>query len=267
MSNGQVLSAMLSRASVRKFRQLPVSEEVLRTIVRAGQQAPFAGQMYSVIVATERSVRERLRPLFGSLVVQAPVFMLICVDFLRLESFIAARGRSNRADDMSMLFLGIQDASYAGMNMVLAAQALGLGSVFLGAAPFVAPQLAEIFQLPPRVYPLVGLGLGYPDESPAPRPRIPLDLVYMSQSYRRPSAAEIEEAMEVMDTGLLREGYYARLHAMIPLESGQETHDYTNYGWGEHIARKYGQMKPRGMRTMLLGQGISISATPSDAGA
>jgi len=262
MGNGQVLSTLMHRASVRKFTEMPVAEETLREVVRAGQQAPFTGQMYSVIVVTSHPTRERLRPYLGPLVMQAPVFMLICIDFLRLEAFLSSRGRSNRLDDMSMLFLGIQDAAYAGMNMVSAAQALGLGSVFLGAAPFVAPALAEIFQLPPRVYPLVGLLLGYPAEHPPARPRIPLDLVFMRESYQRPTSAQIQAALEVMDQGLLQEGYYARLQAMIPLEKGQETHDYTTYSWGEHIARKYGQMRPRDVLAMLGQQGIDVNRVP-----
>lgn len=262
MGNGQVLSALMHRASVRKFTEVPVAEETLRTVVRAGQQAPFTGQMYSVIVVTSRPTRERLRPHFGPLVTQAPVFMLICVDFLRLEAFLSSRGRTNRLDDMSMLFLGIQDASYAGMNMVLAAQALGLGSVFLGAAPFAATALAEIFQLPPRVYPLVGLVLGYPAEYPPARPRIPVDLVFMRESYQRATPAQVQAALEVMDQGLLQEGYYARLQAMIPLEKGQDTHDYTSYSWSEHIARKYGQMRPRDILAMLRRQGIDVNRVP-----
>ncbi|MEW6308366.1 MAG: hypothetical protein AB1492_04905 [Bacillota bacterium] len=63
-----------------------------------------------------------------------PVSLLLCLDLRKLELLIAHQSRSNQADDLSMLILGIQDVAYAGQNMVLAAESLGLGSVFLGAA-------------------------------------------------------------------------------------------------------------------------------------
>jgi nitroreductase len=258
MGKATVLGTILNRASIRRFQPRPVAEDALRSIVRAGQQAPFTGQMYSVIVVTDRSRREQLRPLFGRLPVEAPVFMLICIDFARLEQFVSMKGRRNRADDLSMLFLGIQDASYFAMNMVLAAEALGLGSVFLGAAPFVATELAAMFGLPERVYPLVGLCVGYPDENPPPRPRIPLEMVYMRDGYRMATDAEARLALEIMDAGLIREGYYARLNAKIPLSEGPDDIGYDTYGWGEHVSRKYGQMKPRNVQELLARQGIKV---------
>ncbi len=248
---GAVYATIMNRASVRRFRDEAVPREVIERVARAGQQAPFTGQMYSFVVTTDQGKRERLADLFGSLVLAAPVFMLICVDFRKLEKFIAYRGRRNRADDLGLLFLGIQDAAYAGENIVLAAEEAGLGTCFLGAAPFIAPDLVSLFKLPERVFPLVGMALGYPDGRPAARPRIPSPAALFWDEYRDLSEAEVEEAMGVMDAGLIREGYYAKLNARIPLSADDggaggpqaEATDpvgYDRYGWSEHVSRKYG---------------------------
>lgn len=260
-SFGQVLMTIMNRASVRRFTDREVAPEILERLARAGQQAPFTGQMYSFIVTTDRSRRERLSELFGPMVAAAPVFMLICVDFRKLEKFIAYRGHTNLADDLGLLFLGIQDAAYAGQNIVLAAEEEGLGSCFLGAAPFVADSLVGLFHLPPRVYPLVGLVLGYPADRPGPRPRIPADTCLFWDRYRDLDDDDVARAMAVMDAGLIREGYYAKLQAKIPLLEGEDRVGYDDYGWSEHVARKYGvhgDKMTSGVYDQLARQGIHL---------
>ncbi len=253
---------MMNRASIRRFEARDIPGAVIEKVVRAGQQAPFTGQMYSVVVTSEPEIREQLGELFGHLPRAAPVFALLCIDFRKLEKFIEARGRENHTDDLSMLFLGIQDVAYMGQNMVLAAEAYGLGSCFLGAAPFLARELGEIFSLPKRVYPLVGMVMGYPAENPRPRPRIPLEYVLHWDRYRDLEEADVDVALDVMDAGLIREGYYRRLNAKIALEKEEEDPtDYDRYGWGEHVSRKYS----RGRRVfgylleLLREQGIDVS--------
>lgn len=242
--NKKTLETIRERASVRRFSDEAIPDEILAQIVAAGQRAPFTGQMYSVVETSDPNKRERLAGLYGPLPRLAPTFLLICVDFRRLERFIAARDRENRADDVTMLFLGIQDASYMAQNMVLAAEALGLGSCFLGAAPRLAREMGEIFDLPSRVYPMVGMVLGYPDENPPPRPRIPTEFILHRERYREMSEGDVERALEVMDAGLLREGYYSKYSARrVPASEGK-------YGWGEHVAQKY-STRPGDLESML----------------
>jgi nitroreductase len=237
-----VINAIMSHASIRQFTAEDVSDELITQIARAGQQAPFTGQMYNCIFTRDRAKRERLAELFGPLVLRGPVFMLYCLDYRKLEKFIASKGRENKANDMMMLFLGIQDAAYYAQNMCLAAESLGLGTVMLGAAPNLSAELSEIFVLPDRVFPVVGLVMGWPAEKPAPRPRIPTKFVLNKDTYHDLTEEDVAEAMSVMDAGLIREGYYARMNAKIPKpesEEGEDTVDYTKYGWSEHISRKY----------------------------
>ena len=124
--------------------------------------------------------------------------------------------------------------------MVLAAESLGLGTVFLGAAPNLAAELKDIFNLPERVFPVVGMILGWPAEHPAPRPRIPTKFVLHQDQYQDMTDEGVEEALGAMDAGLIREGYYSKLNAKIPKpEAGEDEVDYDKYGWGEHMSRKY----------------------------
>jgi len=257
----EVMRTIMERASVRRFTEQPVAHAVVERLVLAAQQAPFTGQMYSFVATMDQEQRQRAAAVLGGLVLRAPVFMLVCVDFRKLEKFIAFRGRRNLSDDLGMLFLGIQDASYAAQNLVLAAEAEGLGSCFLGAAPFRAAPLIEMFGLPERVYPLVGLVLGHPAEHPKPRPRIPLEHCLFWDRYLDLQEDDVARAMSVMDAGMIREGYYAKLGARIPLPSGDDQVGFDEYGWSEHMSRKYGEhgvSKTAGLQEYLEQQAINV---------
>ena len=229
-----VLSSMLCRKSVRKYKPDQPSDEVLEAIVRAGQQAPFASQLYSVLLS-----RKKKAP-FG-----APLWFTICVDLYKLERFMALRGWKVVTNDLLLLIFGIQDAAYMAENMVIAGESLGLGSCFLGAAPYLAKRIAREFKLPPRVFPLVQLVMGYPAEEFPPRPRYPLSFTLFEDEYPQLSDEQVAEAMQVMDEGYLAQGYYRKQKAKIRLEGERaETFTYDNYSWTEHISRKWGQWHP-----------------------
>ncbi len=231
MEHNLVIDTMLNHRSVRKYKKDQPPDEVVETIVRAGQQAPFASQLYSVLL------RRNKKAPFG-----APLWFTICVDLYKLERFMKIRGWEVVTNDLSLLFFGIQDAAYMAQNMVVAGESLGLFSCFLGAAPYQADRIAKIFNLPPRVFPLVGLVMGYPAEDFPPRPRYPLWFTLFEDRYPEFTDEQVAEAMKVMDDGYLAQGYYIKQKAKIPIEVDKEdTYTYDNYSWTEHISRKWGQ--------------------------
>lgn len=231
----QVIETMMNHRSVRKYTKEKPSDEIVHAIVRAGQQAPFASQLYSVLLK-----RNKKAP-FG-----APLWFTICVDLYKLERFMKVRGWEVVSNDLSLLFFGIQDAAYMAQNMVVAGESLGLFSCFLGAAPYQTDRIARDFKLPPRVFPLVGLVMGYPAEDLPPRPRYPLSFTLFEDTYPEFSDEQVAEAMQVMDEGYLAQGYYVKMKAKIPIEdkNRKDTYTYENYSWTEHISRKWGQWFP-----------------------
>ena len=250
MIHNPTIDAMLNRRSVRRYKPEQPSDEVVETIVRAGQQAPFASQLYSILL------RRKQKGPFG-----APLYFTICADLYKLERFMAMRGWKVVTNDLSLLLFAVQDAAYAAENMVVAAESLGLGSCYLGAAPYQAEKIAQRFNLPPRVFPIVHLVMGYPDEDCPPRPRYPLWFSLMEDEYPQFSDEQVAEAMQVMDQGYLDQDYYARGKNMIELDvEREETYTYETYSWTEHISRKWGQWyaSPEELLQQLLSRGIDI---------
>ncbi len=232
MPTNPIIDVMLNRKSIRKYKPQIPPDEVIETVVRAGQQAPFASQLCSLLFS-----RHGDRNPF-----KAPLYFIVCVDSHKWELIMAERGWEMKGDDMLLLLLGMQDAALMAENMVIAAESLGLGSCFLGGVPFQSQKIIAQYKLPPRVFPMVGLTMGYPAENPPPRPRYPVDFVLFEDTYPELERDLILRAMEAMDEGYLAQDYYRRLQAMIPLKDGrQETFTYETYSWTEHICRKWGQ--------------------------
>ena len=117
MATNPIIENMMNRKSIRKYTDEMPTEEVIRTVVRAGQQAPFAAQLCSVLLIRKKGVP------FG-----APLLFTICVDLHRMEIIMKRRGWKTVTNDLSILVFGIQDASLMAENMVNAAESFGMGS-------------------------------------------------------------------------------------------------------------------------------------------
>lgn len=251
-----VVETMLNRKSIRKYTDEMPSDEVIHAIVRAGQQAPFASQLCSLLLTRKQGIP------FG-----APLLFTICVDLHRMELIMSKRSWNKVTNDLSILFFGIQDASLMAENMVIAAESFGMGSCFLGAAPYIAEKIARKYKLPPRVFPIVQLVMGYPAENPPPRPRYPLDFTLFEDAYPEFEESQIEQAMQQMDEGYLAQNYYRKGKIKIRLERGrEETYTYDNYSWTEHISRKWGQWyaSPAELLAQLAKRGFLVELPEAD---
>jgi nitroreductase len=224
------IELLMRRASVREFLPDEPASDLVETLVRAGQQAPFAAQLGSVLLR-----RDRVRNPFG-----APLLFTVCADVYRLERVLAARGWQRATSDAAILLFAVQDAAYMAENLVIAGEALGLGSCYLGATAFDAAAVADEYGLPSRVFPFVQLAMGYPAARPPARPRYPLAFTLHEGRYREPSEADLRAAMAAMDEGYLAQDYYRDY--VIPLDAGRpETFTRATYSWSEHMGRKWGQ--------------------------
>ncbi len=259
MERNPVIEGMLRRKSIRAFSGEEPAREVVDAVVRAGQQAPFAAQLGSLLLKRDREANP-----FG-----APLLFTVCVDVHRMERVMAVRRWRRVMCDLATLLLGIQDAAYMAQNMVQAAESLGMGSCYLGAAPYDAARIVEEYALPLRVFPLVQLAMGYPAEDPAVRPRYPIEFSLFEDRYPELDEAAVERAMAVMDDGYLAQDYYRSRNAKIPLGEGrEETFGYDDYSWTEHISRKLGQWSedPAGLLRAFESCGFRLGETVSDAG-
>ncbi len=130
----EVLKAIHTRRSIRKFGKEPVPEELIQELLAAAMQAPSARnqQPWQFIVIDDRAVLAKI-PAFmpnAAMAAEAPLAILVCGD-LSLET---SEG------------YWVVDCAAAVENMLLAAHALGLGAVWCGVYPR-APRMEGLRQL------------------------------------------------------------------------------------------------------------------------
>ncbi len=235
IQKNQVIELLLNHKSIRKYEDKIVPDNIVRTIIKAGQQAAFAFQAYSVLLSRKKEKHP----------FHAPLYFIICIDLHKIGKIMEKRNWKLIMSDVSCLVLGLQDAAYMAQNMVIAAESLGLGTCYIGSVPYYADKIAENFKLPQKVFPLVGLTIGYPAENPPIRPRYPMEFVLFEDEYPEFDEKIINQSMKEMDEGYLAQDYYKNSNAKIKLIGDRdETFDYDNYSWTEHISRKLGQWGP-----------------------
>lgn len=240
-----VLDTINNRRSIREYLDKPVIDEVLSQILEAGFRAPFAAQLCSVIYTRSR---EKMKQAGISVYPTAPVHMIFFIDLARLEKIMTHRGHEYGYDDMMAIWLGMQDVVLMIQNLTIAAESLGLGSVLYGLAPLRADSIAKTFKVPNRVFPVVGMSVGYPDpaEDTEIRPRFPLEMAAFEDEYRDLTNEDIKVCMKKMDEGFIAQGYYIKARTKVDLVDKEDTIGFDKYSWSEHISRKFRSAFKRG---------------------
>lgn len=184
------LELLLAHRSIRKFQEREVTREQLEAIVAAGQHASTSSniQAYSVIRISDPELRRKLAELAGNqaYVVECPAFLVWCADLNRLvrASGLETDSPENQAASTEMFIAGVADVALASQNAAVAAESMGLGIVYIGGIRNNLEEVCRLLNLPELVLPLFGMCIGYPDQDPMPRPRLPLKAVLHENAYR-----------------------------------------------------------------------------------
>ncbi len=215
-----VIDTLYRHRSIRAYKPDSVPEELLHKILTAGIRASSSGNMqtYSIIVTSDRSLRERLYEahMEQEMVLDAPLLLTFCADFHRMHQWLRINDAPDNFDNFMSFMIAAIDAALVSQTVALAAESLGLGICYMGSTLANCDQIGRILGLPSNVVPVVGYSLGYPDEDPALRDRLPLDgLVHREtyQDYNDERIAEIYKERNVK--GWQRYMTFPRLRKMI----------------------------------------------------
>ena len=187
------LELLGSHRSIRKFTDRPVPDSLLESILTAAQCASTSHyvQAYSVIRITRDQVRSDIARLAGGQVwvVKAPVFLVFCADLNRLEDACGLHGTAMESGWAEQLITATVDTALFAQNTMVAAESLGLGGLFVGGIRNDPETVCRLLEIPHNAYPVFGMCLGYPDQDPGKKPRLPLSGVLMTDTYSRDSFA------------------------------------------------------------------------------
>jgi coenzyme F420-0:L-glutamate ligase / coenzyme F420-1:gamma-L-glutamate ligase len=185
-------SFLRSRRSVRRFKPYPVPESVIRNILTTTTYAPSAHnrQPWRFVVVTSQDVKSNLADAMAmdfrhdleqdntsgdeilarlqksrSRIISSPVIVILCMDLSEMDDYPDSR----RAETEKIM--AVQSTANAGLQLLLAAHAEGLGCVWTCAPLFTPDTVRAVFNLPLTWEPQAMFFIGYPAETPMLRER------------------------------------------------------------------------------------------------
>jgi len=244
------LAAILDRRVTRRYRDTPVEEPLLRTILAAAQSAPAKSdlQQYAIIVLDDPAAIAAIAGWIGTMpwIAQAPVFLLFCGDVRRGRRICAMHGRSHANDSLDIFFNATVDAAMAMAHAMLAADVAGLGTCPVSYVRNHLSRIADLCGLPAGVFPVAGLTLGWPEARNTPSPRLPQSVVVHRGRY---DDTGLEAALPAYDAARPPgKPLYPEVHG--PKAEGCV--------WSENAARRLSVPERPDFRGWLHAQGLSL---------
>ncbi|OWV30788.1 oxygen-insensitive NADPH nitroreductase [Halomonas campaniensis] len=200
-----VIKLLKSHRSIRRFSDRPISSELLRELIEAGQGAATSShvQAYTVIHVKNQANREQIAELAGGqgYIATCSDFLVFCADMKRPTEASERTGANVVRGMTEQLLVATVDTALMAQNVAVAAESEGLGICYIGGIRNNPQQISDLLRLPKHVYPVFGMCLGYPDQAPEVKPRLPVKAVLKEDYY-----TEDDEQVEAFDTTM--QAYY-----------------------------------------------------------
>ena len=182
-----LLKVINNHRSIRTFQSKKIEEHLFEQIIMAGQSSASSSfiQACTIIRVKDLEKRKALREIAGgqSYVEEAPEFLVYCADLNRPYNCCENHDKEPVKGLTEQFIIATVDAAIVAQSTVIAAESLGLGICYIGALRNDPFKVSELLELPDHVYPVFGLCLGYPDENPEVKPRLPLDVFLKDDVY------------------------------------------------------------------------------------
>ena len=178
----EVFEAIQKRRSIRKYKPDPVDDKTLELVLDAALLAPSWAntQCWRFIVVREQNTKEELantlRPTNAALeaIRTAPVVIIACAELGR-SGYEEGKPTTDKGDWFMF------DVALAMQNMILAAQSLGLSTVYVGLLD--AKRTAAVLEVPEGFCVVAMTPLGYPGQERYPRPRKELSEIIFYEKF------------------------------------------------------------------------------------
>jgi FMN reductase (NADPH)/FMN reductase [NAD(P)H] len=211
----QVIDVLMKRRSVRAYEQREIPAKIRAEILKATLRAPTAGNMmlYSIVEVTDQKIKDRLAVTCDNqpFIARAPLVWLFAADYQRWFDYFLASGVEELCAPKQVpvckpeagdLFLACCDALIAAQNAVIAAEAFGIGSCYIGDIMEQYEVHRELFDLPQYTFPIALLVFGYPTPEQKRRPytkRYDEKFILFENQYHRLDRQELKEMFSEHD--------------------------------------------------------------------
>ena len=186
----ETIASQLAHRTIRAYKERPLTEAEIETLMEVARHTAIASylQGYTVLHITDPQVREKIYAASGQPYVggtKGDMFIFV-VDLYRNSRIRAEQGVSSEAlSSMNLFLTGAEDALLAAQNVVVAAESMGLGTVYLGSILADPRLVVDALELPELTFPILGLLVGHSDQEPGQKPRLPLSILTAENTYPR----------------------------------------------------------------------------------
>lgn len=185
--SNEMIKKQLEHRTIREFKDEPIPEEIFLELMEVARRtATSTGmQAYSIIRVTDGKLRKEIAEIcMQEYVARAPELLIFVADQFRNWNIAKEKGCfEESAKDMDRFFSAFTDSCIAAQNVVNAAESIGLGTVYLGSILNDSEKICELLKLPELTFPVIGLGIGYPNQNPQLKPRMDMSLRIFENEY------------------------------------------------------------------------------------
>lgn len=183
-----VIKLQLNHKSIRKFKDEQLSKEVIETLVNVARHTATSNfmQSYSIVCLSSQEKKQKLAEICNQPYVAeaSHVFIFVADQYRNRQIAVENRQETSVLHNMDRFMVAMTDAVLAAQNVNLAAESLGLGTVFLGSILNDNNKTSELLELPELTFAVLGLAIGYKDQEPQLKPRLPQDIMFFEESYQ-----------------------------------------------------------------------------------
>ncbi len=248
--------ALIDRRVARRYREQDVPDPLLDALLAAAQSAPSKSdlQQYAVVVMRDRARIKRIADWIGTMdwIATAPVFLVWCGDMRRGQRLCDMHAMPHANNNLDTFLNTAVDCALAMGAFIAAADAAGLGTCPISYVRSHIERLAPLLGLPPGVYPVAGLTVGWPAFRRPVSMRLPPGVVVHRERYD--------------DAGLADEvsAYDSRRRASEPLAPGSLKNldvygPKEGAGWSENVARQLSVPERFGFAAWLRTRGFDLA--------
>jgi len=199
-----VIAALLDHRSVRGYKPDPVPAGTLETLVAAAQSAATSSNMQwtTVIAVSDPAKKKALAEIAGNQkhIEQCPLYICWVADMARHQRISHVEMTEFEAMPWLETFMvACIDVALAAQNAVVAAESLGLQTVYIGAMRNDPVRVAQLLGLPSQAFVVFGLCVGYATDKAAGevKPRLPQSSVVHHDRYDAVGEGEQRAAYDV----------------------------------------------------------------------
>ena len=244
---------MARRGVVRRFTDKPVAPQLVDTLCALALSSPTKSdlQQRDILIVDDAEIRARIDTMLEDQdwIPKAPVFVVFLGNNRRQRQVHEWRGKAFTNDHLDAFFNASVDAAIALSAFCTAAEAVGLGCCPISVLRDHAAEVSDLLGLPDHVFPIAGLGLGWPQRPGWVSLRLPLTHTVHRNRFNE---ADIRDAVDAYDQ---------RRHGVAPYRAQRDVEKHGEadvYGWSEDKARQYNEPQRTDWGTFVKRKGFRL---------